>query len=43
MNVLTGEKEMDEQGGFKVRRYCMDQVFLVTQVVEKTIEKNKRA
>ena len=29
---------MDEQGGFRVGRGCMDQVFVVRQVVEKTIE-----
>ena len=32
---------MDEQGGFRAGRGCVDQVFVVRQVVEKAIEKVK--
>ena len=32
---------MDEQGGFRARRGCNDQIF-VKQIVAKTIEKNKK-
>ena len=31
----------DEQGGFRVRRGCVDQIFAVKQVTEKVIEKDK--
>ena len=31
----------DEQGGFRVRRGCVDQIFAVRQVTEKVIEKDK--
>ena len=33
---------MDEQGGFRVRRGCVDQIFAVRQVTEKVIEKDKK-
>ena len=33
---------MDEQGGFRARRGCNDQIFVVKQIVAKTIEKNKK-
>ena len=42
VKVLTGEKELDEQGGFRVGTGCVDQVFVVRQVEEKTIEKDKK-
>ena len=32
---------MDEQGGFRVRRGCVDKMFAVRQVIEKEIEKDK--
>ena len=32
---------MDEQGGFRVHRGCVDQMFAVRQVIEKAIEKDK--
>ena len=33
------DKVMDEQGGFRAGRGCVDQVFVVRQVVEITIVK----
>ena len=33
---------MDEQGGFRAGRGCNDQIFVVKQIVEKTIGKNKK-
>jgi len=38
---LTEGSVMDEQGGFRSGRGCIDQVFAVKQVVEKMIEKDK--
>ena len=32
---------MDEQGGFRVRRGYVDQIFAVRQVIEKVLEKDK--
>ena len=43
VKVQTVDKVMDEQRGFRVGRGCVDQVFVVRQVVEKTIEKDKEA
>ena len=31
VKVLTGEKVLDEQGGFRVGRGCVDQVFVLKQ------------
>ena len=42
VKVLTGDKVMDEQGGFRLGRGCIDQIFAVKQIVEKIIEKNKK-
>ena len=42
VKVLTGDKVMDEQGGFRSGRGCVDQIFAVKQIVEKTIEKDKK-
>ena len=39
---LTVDKVMDEQGGFRAGRGCNDQIFAVKQIVEKTIEKDKK-
>ena len=43
VKVQTVDKVMYEQEGFRVGRGCVDQVFVVRQVVEKTIEKDKEA
>ena len=42
VKVLTGDKVMDEQGGFRSGRGCTDQIFAVKQIVEKSIEKDKK-
>ena len=42
VKVMTVDKVMDEQGGFRSGRGCSDQIFAVKQIVEKTIEKNKK-
>ena len=42
VKVLTGEEVIDEQVGFRVERGCVDQVFVVRQVVEKIIAKDKK-
>ena len=39
---LTVDKVMDEQGGFRAGRGWNDQIFVVKQIVEKTIEKDKK-
>ena len=39
VKVWTVDKVMDEQGGFRAGRGCVDQVFVMRQVVEITIEK----
>ena len=41
IKLMTEGKAMDEQGGFRARRSCNDQIFAVRQVVEKTIEKDR--
>ena len=38
---LTEGSVMDEQGGFRSGRGCLDQIFAVKQVIEKMIEKDK--
>ena len=38
---LTEGSVMDEQGGFRSGRGCIDQVFAVKQVIEKMIEKDR--
>ena len=38
---LTEGSVMDEQGGFRSARGCIDQVFAVKQVIEKMIEKGR--
>ena len=38
---LTVGSVMDEQGGFRSGRGCLDQIFAVKQVIEKMIEKDK--
>ena len=43
VKVRTVNKVMNEQGGFRVEKGCVDQIFVVRQVVEKTIEKVKEA
>ena len=42
VKVVTVDKVMDEQGGFRTGRGCSDQIFAVKQIVEKTIEKDKK-
>ena len=39
--MITDAVLMDEQGGFRVHRGCVDQIFAVRQVTEKVIEKDK--
>ena len=39
---VTGDKVMDEQGGFRSGRGCCDQIFAVKQMVKKTIEKDRK-
>ncbi len=41
LRLITDAVLMDEQGGFRVRRGCVDQIFAVTQVTEKVIKKDK--
>ena len=38
---LTEGSVMDEQGGFRSGRECLDQIFAVKQVIEKMIEKDE--
>ena len=38
---LTEGSVMDEQGGFRSGRGCLDQIFAVKQMIEKMIEKDK--
>ena len=42
VKVLMVDKVMDKQGGFRAGRGCIDQIFIVRQIVEKAIEKNKK-
>ena len=35
LRLITDAVLMDEQGGFRVRRGCVDQIFVVRQVTEK--------
>ncbi len=39
---LTEEKIGEEQGGFRKRRGCVDQIFSFRMVVEKILEKRKK-
>ena len=39
---LTVDKVPDVQGGFRAGRGCNDQIFAVKQIVEKTIEEDKK-
>lgn len=39
---IVEEKTLEEQGDFRKRRSCMDQLFTVRMLSEKTIVKNKR-
>ena len=41
LRLLTDAVLMDKQGGFMVRRGCVEQIFAVRQVIEKVIEKDK--
>ena len=41
VKLMTADKVMDEQGGLRVGSGCNDQIFVVRQVVEKTIEKDR--
>ena len=41
LRLITDAVLMDEQGGFRVRRRCVDQIFAVRQVTEKVIEWDK--
>lgn len=41
VKVMTVDKVMDEQGGFRSGRACSDHIFAIKQIVEKTIKKNK--
>ena len=41
LRLITDAVLMDEQGGFRVRRGCVDQIFAVRQITEKMIEKDK--
>ena len=42
VKMATVDKVMDEQGGFRTGRGCNDQIFAVKQIVEKTIEKDRK-
>ena len=41
--MLTDAVLIDKQGGFRVRRGCVNQILAVRQVIEKVIEKGKVA
>ena len=42
VRAITEAKVLDEQGAFRKKRSCADQMFTVRQLGEKIIEKNKR-
>ena len=42
VKAITDVKVMDEQGGFRTGRGCKNQILVVKQIVENTIEKNKK-
>ena len=42
IGVITERKVLEEQGAFWKGRSCVDQLFIVRQVGEKIIKKNKR-
>ena len=42
VKAITDVKVMDEQEGFRAGRGCNDQIFVVKQIVKKTIKKNKK-
>ena len=42
VKVVTVSKVMGEQGGFRSGRGCRYQIFAVKQIVEKTIEKDRK-
>ena len=39
--MLTDALLMDEQGGFRLRRGCVDQILAVRHVIEKVVEMDK--
>ena len=41
LRLITDAVLMDEQGGFRIRRGCVEQIFAVRQVIEKVIGKDK--
>ena len=41
VKLITAEKVIDEQGGFRAGRGCNDQSFTVRQIMEKSVEKDK--
>ena len=40
LRLITDAVLMDEQGDFRVRRGCVDQIFALTQVTEEVIKKD---
>ena len=42
VKVLMVDKVMDEQGGFRAGRGCINQIFAVKQIVEKVVERDKK-
>ena len=41
IRAITEEKVLEEQGAFRKKRSCIDQIFSVRQLGEKVIEENK--
>ena len=41
IRAITEEKVLEEQGAFRRKRSCIDQIFTVRQLGEKVIGKNK--
>ena len=41
MKLMTAEKVMDEQGGFRPGRGCNGEIIAVRQAVEKTIKRDR--